>query len=685
MNSKLNQICRLKSKMFLIILLFVIVNNSVLYGQNLKNVIENNSVNIGKDKYDQVDSLIAFEKGCESCHEGIETINGLMADAWGADTLCSICHLGNPIGFTKEMAHNNMIANPADLRVNNQTCWHCHSNEGLAFKVQINGERNHLDRIPKALMATSAGELSGTRYLWAAQKTKNAIYGNRAVVDDDGHVPSEKGALKSLKQSPQSSNSDVDNLNRNFCIRCHLWTEGASSKGNMRSSGCSACHVLYANDGLSQTDDPTIDKTKSAHPIKHEITVKIPVEQCMHCHNNGGGRIGLSYSGKMFNHTGLPFKEDGSQSDKLYGIHMLDVRADRHFVSGMVCYDCHPSKDDHGDGNIYSKKEQQVAIRCETCHGTPYEPATLIDERGEKLSNVDRVGPDIVLTGKFDGNKRYVPDIFRFAKDDVLPVSMSIPAHLKDIDQRNRLECYACHARYAPQCYGCHMVKDDRKTAPVDWISGIGENEKSVPTSPGVWSGALTYVRWESPILGLNARGRVAPYEVGCQIIYTHIDKEGNTKESNKVFTTAAGYSGLAQNPVQPHSISREARSCEDCHNNPKALGLGSGILDPQSQGWSFTYTLDKIVDERGMQIQDNTHEGARPFNEEEMDRISRLNVCLGCHQDMPDENLWKIVTDINGFAKTNELHKEILNRVFRKGAFEKDEIEEVESENVEF
>jgi hypothetical protein len=39
----------------------------------------------------------------------------------------------------------------------------------------------------------------------------------------------------------------------------------------------------------------------------------------------------------------------------------------------------------------------------------------------------------------------------------------------------------------------------------------------------------------------------------------------------------------------------------------------------------------------------------------------------------MTDAVLWKTVTDINGFAKTNELHKEILNRLFKKGALRPD------------
>ncbi|HLG44073.1 MAG TPA: hypothetical protein VI337_03570, partial [Nitrospirales bacterium] len=69
--------------------------------------------------------------------------------------------------------------------------------------------------------------------------------------------------------------------------------------GDFRSSGCTACHVVYANDrspfhsgpyaafgnrGRSQTKDPTIPKQESAHPLKHEFTKAIPTSQCMVCH-----------------------------------------------------------------------------------------------------------------------------------------------------------------------------------------------------------------------------------------------------------------------------------------------------------------------------------------------------------------------------------------------------------------
>src|SRR5216683_6267830 len=66
--------------------------------------------------------------------------------------------------------------------------------------------------------------------------------------------------------------------------------------GDFRNSGCTACHVIYANDrssvhsgpyarfghlGYSATVDPTIPKNESGHPIRHTFTRAIPSSQCM--------------------------------------------------------------------------------------------------------------------------------------------------------------------------------------------------------------------------------------------------------------------------------------------------------------------------------------------------------------------------------------------------------------------
>ena len=80
----------------------------------------------------------------------------------------------------------------------------------------------------------------------------------------------------------------------------HLSFLGTNDRpGDYRSSGCSACHVVYANDrdpfnsgpfgqfgntGLSYTSDPTIPKNEKGHPIRHQFTRAVPTSQCMSCH-----------------------------------------------------------------------------------------------------------------------------------------------------------------------------------------------------------------------------------------------------------------------------------------------------------------------------------------------------------------------------------------------------------------
>ncbi len=92
----------------------------------------------------------------------------------------------------------------------------------------------------------------------------------------------------------------VLNLHKTRLNDPHLSFLGTNDNpGDYRSSGCSACHVVYANDrdvfhsgpyakfgnkGESQTADPTIPKKEAGHPLKHEFTKSIPTSQCMVCH-----------------------------------------------------------------------------------------------------------------------------------------------------------------------------------------------------------------------------------------------------------------------------------------------------------------------------------------------------------------------------------------------------------------
>jgi hypothetical protein len=96
--------------------------------------------------------------------------------------------------------------------------------------------------------------------------------------------------------------------------------------GDYRSSGCSACHVIYANDrdpahsafyqqagnlGRSQTADTSIPKNESGHPIKHQFTSQIPTSQCMVCHMHPGTNMVATYQG-------LTWWDNESDGSKMY-------------------------------------------------------------------------------------------------------------------------------------------------------------------------------------------------------------------------------------------------------------------------------------------------------------------------------------------------------------------------------
>lgn len=153
----------------------------------------------------------------------------------------------------------------------------------------------------------------------------------------------------------------------------HLLFLGANEhSGDFRSSGCSACHVVYANDrdavhsgpyarfgnrGTTQTQNPTIPKQEMGHPIRHEFTRAIPTSQCMVCHS---------------------LEPTAFLSERANGRPNVPVRLkDIHHERGMHCVDCHFAQDVHGTGKLHGRSTDAVEISCQDCHGTIYQRATL--------------------------------------------------------------------------------------------------------------------------------------------------------------------------------------------------------------------------------------------------------------------------------------------------------------------
>lgn len=583
--------------------------------------------------------------GSADCHAGIEPINPKM------DFSCTLCHKGNRSAADKDSAHAGMYANPSDLRVIDDTCAMCH--------------RRVVERVKKSIHATMAGVISGTRWTWAAQDTKNAVYATYAVSDDDGDVPVEKGAVPSLQEVPGydptlpegPTNSPADDYLRNQCLRCHLWSSGHERAGDYRTSGCGACHSIYDDDGVYKGNDQAIlahqqdpERPRKGFPRVHGLTKKIPENQCIHCHNRGG-RTGVSFIGTIESDGyGSPWTATGGKQPKLHGKNYNHLTADVHYEKGITCIDCHTKQDMHGDGNIYSKKEEAVEIECIDCHGTSETESTLMTSGGNALGNLQkRDDGAVVLTAKLTGAEHIVPQIKTASLPPAGETAMrGVWNHLHDDPENPNdrvLECYACHASWAPQCYGCH-AKQDLGQAGRDWVSpatvaddpsltarkAAADNNKAAAG----WQETRSYVRWGTPALGINSDSegnKVAPYMPGCQAIFTQIGPDGQAIVHNRVYTTADGTSGLAHNPVQPHTIGK-ARTCESCHNSRKALGLGSGVYKAAANGLDIDFELERIVDEQGKQIQTTSHDGARPFNAQEQQHMQMDTTCVACHAE---------------------------------------------------
>ncbi|MBC8523287.1 hypothetical protein H8D29_05115 [PVC group bacterium] len=532
---------------------------------------------------------------CLMCHGDIENITKNMA---GMNLYCDFCHGGDPFGETIETAHvfsdgsvnyNETIPpldldlayqrwlNPSNLRVVDSTCGACHP--------------DHVVRVKKSLMATTAGHYSGGFYQNNVVDTKTPIYGTFAIEDTDGDVPTELGAVASLLDLIIYSGGDQTTFATHYaavpsqaCARCHLWSRGRGYRGagefgnvdgTYRADGCVACHMLYSNSGLSESADNSINHLEGGHPRAHVITKQIPSEQCIHCHHRGA-RIGLNFTGRsqmpprLPSGPGVPGTTD-VRFNKNYHFVLADTNPqDVHGEAGMHCIDCHTSAGVMGDGNIWGHMDQATKIECRTCHGLPNQPPSLRDNDGISLSNVvqNPVG-DFVLTSKVDSVQHIIPTAMSVVASNPMAACAMNDNHLK-VD--GGLECYACHTSWVPNCFGCHFERDETQMG-LNYVTGEFEIGK-VTTNNKIFE-ALRHFSF-----GPNSEGRIAPYIVACHPIADVTAADGSKKMDFVMPVTSNGLSGLGHNPVQPHTVrgAGEVRSCAECHRSPASLGFGSGL-----------------------------------------------------------------------------------------------------------
>lgn len=200
--------------------------------------------------------------------------------------------------------------NPGDLLVAQQSC----GSSGCHGEV--------VERVTRSLHATMAGLMSGVYFAnghpGASEGRREDFVGNvtdqrdadkRAKlaivlprgepIVDPNFDPSIPGTIPSISREVPRNDQELRAAKKSGslgmisfyvqtdCGRCHLYTAGSKAPGDYRSTGCTACHVVYRNEGFSESFDQTIPKNETSHPFKHKIVRFTPIEQCAHCHNRG--------------------------------------------------------------------------------------------------------------------------------------------------------------------------------------------------------------------------------------------------------------------------------------------------------------------------------------------------------------------------------------------------------------
>ncbi len=312
----------------------------------------------------------AQPSGCESakCHVGIEPMHVSPA----VSLTCKSCHGGEDSTTDKLAAHVQprnrglwksaanpvrsyaqlnqespefvRFVNPGDLRVANETCGTkgCHgeivtrvrsslmshgsflwgaalyNNGGFPLKRSLFGESYSRDGKPQKLTAAPPPTPDQTRYkgwlpeLWPLPQFEATQPGNTLRVFERGDDRLSNRGFGTLTRTDPV----FQGLQRTRLLDPLLYFLGTNDQpGDYRSGGCSACHVIYANDrdaahsgpyaarghlGTSFTADPTIKKDEEGHPIQHRFTRAIPSSQCVVCHMHPGTSYASQYYGYMW-------------------------------------------------------------------------------------------------------------------------------------------------------------------------------------------------------------------------------------------------------------------------------------------------------------------------------------------------------------------------------------------------
>jgi hypothetical protein len=318
------------------------------------------------------------------------------------------------------------------------------------------------------------------------------------------------------------------------CLVCHLResnTVGNPAAISNRAAGCVACHkgherifdhAMATRSGERQFVQRSYARVDSNFWEKN--CNGCHVQGCLDCHGEGHnitrpsvGTCQACHRGYFtgWDYSGRAPREANMRYQRgiaVNGETFLKMLPDVHYAAGMSCGACHSMAS--------LARGEKASKRCRDCH----DPSPKIIEH-------------------------------------------RIDAHLE------RIECYACHAAWAPQEYGTFFLRFRDPKLKEEFDLKAGDSAEYL---------ASAYLKkQDAPPLGVNSRGRVSPIRPQFIAYYTDILSARNGGPENTLL--AAEWRAYF-----PHTIQRGTVTCEGCHDNPRRFLLeppGRRIYQLQRDG----------------------------------------------------------------------------------------------------
>jgi hypothetical protein len=417
--------------------------------------------------------------------------------------------------WLKESREYIKFVNPGDLRVADEVCGNCHlketravrssmmthggmlweaalyNNGGFPYKNARFGESYSPDGIAQRISAFPPPdpELTRTKGIlpfleplgrWEVSQPGNLLRvfekggGPRSEIgnpnpDEEPGLPDEKLSDRGLGTLLRTDPVFLG-LQKTRLLDPILSFPGTSDHpGDYRHSGCTACHVIYANDrspvhsgpyamygnmGHSAQIDPTIPKNESGHPIKHELTRAIPTSQCITCHIHPGTNMVATYLGYIW-------WDNETDGDKMYPEKQVNPTEEQRFKAWEANPEGAAVRGKWGDldflANVGTPEFNATLKHTQFAdfhsHGWVFRAVYKRDRKGDLLDEKDNI----------------------VSNDDKDKFSKAV--HLNDIHLQKGMHCADCH--FAQDSHGDgNLYGETRNAVEIDCIDCHGTINK---------------------------------------------------------------------------------------------------------------------------------------------------------------------------------------------------------------